>query len=828
MTRLFHWTFRLATTLVILSVAFSTLAYYLARQSLPQYSKTTNLPGLEDRLDIVRDTYNVPHIYGKTDHDTMFGLGYAHAQDRLWQMSILRRTAQGKLSEIFGAKTLSSDKFFRRLDIYSAAKKSYQVQSDNAKKLLDAYAKGINARIFEVNRDALGRGAPELFLYDSTFTTWRPADSIAILKLLAVKWSEHLEKEVLYTQLAVSLKDSKKVADLFPLVPGEGSLSLDKWTKVLQQQLPDYLINKKHLDIEHTLIAPIGLKGASNAYAALPHRSSAGSTLMASDSHVALSAPSLWYLARLQLISGDVIGGTIPGLPLILNGRSERLAWGITSSYIDDQDLYVEEIDPTKPEFFRTKNGLKKFKKRKSIINIKDKSPITLTLRWSQNGPILSSSQFNLGKVTPKNHVIALASTALTDNDKSFTSGLHLMRAGSVIQGINALKSFEAPSLNVVLSDKDEIAIKNVGLRPRRNKNHQTLGRMPSLGWQENNQWQGFLDYSEAPESVNPEIGLVANTNNKLTDQDFPNHGSYDWGDSQRINRLNLLLRGRPMHTRQSFIEAQLDTVSFTARTLLPLIGREFWFTAENGAPDTIERDRFIALSLLGKWDGDMNEHLPEPLLYSTWLRALQDRIIRDEIGVLADSFIHVKPLFIERVYRDIEGASKWCDIIQSSQLETCSNMADLALNDAIISLKETYGVSIEQLRWGDAHQAIHRHMALGKLPFFKNIVNIYQSTSGGDHTLQRGRTQGSGDNPFQNVHAAGYRGIYDFSDPNSSLFVISTGQSGHPLSRHYDDLGQLWRRGEYWRMSLNKSLVSAASVGNTVIYPYTNQLELN
>ena len=138
MTRLFHWTFRLATTLVILSVAFSTLAYYLARQSLPQYSKTTNLPGLEDRLDIVRDTYNVPHIYGKSDHDTMFGLGYAHAQDRLWQMSILRRTAQGKLSEIFGAKTLSSDKFFRRLDIYSAAKKSYQVQSDNAKKLLDS------------------------------------------------------------------------------------------------------------------------------------------------------------------------------------------------------------------------------------------------------------------------------------------------------------------------------------------------------------------------------------------------------------------------------------------------------------------------------------------------------------------------------------------------------------------------------------------------------------------------------------------------------------------------------------------------------------------
>ncbi len=826
MTRLFHWTFRLATILIFFIIAVSALAYYLAIQSLPQYTKTTSLSGLKARLDIVRDTYNVPHIYGQNDQDIMFGLGYAHAQDRLWQMSILRRTAQGKLSEIFGVKTLSSDKLFRRLDIYGAAKNSYEVQSDYAKKLLGAYAKGINARILEVNREALGRGAPELFLFDSTFTTWRPEDSIAILKLLAIKWSEHLEKEVFHTQLAFTLQDKKRFADLLPLVPGEGKLFLDKSTKILPKQPSDNLITQKISYVEENLIPPIGLKGASNAYAASPNRASAGSSLMANDTHVVLSAPSLWYLARLEFVSGGVIGGTIPGLPLILSGRSARLAWGITSSYVDDQDLYVEELHPTKPEFFRSKNGFKKFKKRETIVHIKNSSPITLTLRWSENGPVLSSSQFNLGKVTPKNHVIALASTALNDYDKSFTSVLDLMRSGSVFQGINALRYFEAPSLNIVLSSENEIAIQNVGLRPRRHKNHQTLGRMPSLGWQEHNRWQGYLEYSNAAVSINPKIGLIANTNNKLTDNDFPNHGSYHWGDSQRINRLSRLLGDRPLHNRQSFIEAQLDTVSFTARTLLPLIGKELWFTAKNGAPHSLERDRFIALSLLGKWDGDMNEHLPEPLLYSAWMRALQDRIIRDEIGSLADSFIHIEPLFLERVYRDIDGASKWCDIVQSSPRETCRGMADLALNDAIFSLKETYGVSIEELRWGDAHEATHLHMALGQVPLLKYVVNIYQSTSGGDHTLQRGRTKGYGDDPFQNIHSAGYRGIYDFSDPDSSLFVISTGQSGHPLSRHYDDLGQLWRRGEYWRMSLNKNLVSSASVGHTVIYPLATQLE--
>lgn len=828
MTRLFHWTVWLATALVFFSVAASALAYYLATQSLPQYSKTTTLPGLKARIDIVRDTYGVPHIYGQTDHDIMFGLGYAHAQDRLWQMSILRRTAQGKLSEIFGIRTLASDKLFKRLDIYGAAKSSFEVQSDKAKNLLGGYAKGINARIFEVNREALGRGAPELFLFDAPFAIWKPIDSIAILKLLAFKWSQNIEKEVLYAQLAIALQDQQRLADLLPSVPGEGQLSLAQATNNLPSLQLDKPITKQATDIEYALLAPLGLKGASNAYAASPRRSAAGSTIMANDPHVALSVPSLWYLARLELLSGGVIGATIPGVPLVLSGRSERLAWGITSSYIDDQDLYVEEIDPTKPAFYRTKDGLKAFKNRPSIVNIKNKMPVTMTLRWSDNGPILSSNQFNIGKVTPKNHVIALASTALRGDDRSLASGFDLMKARSVIQGIDALETFLAPSLNIVLTDKNKIAIKTIGLRPKRHKDHKTLGRMPSLGWQKSNQWQGFLTYRESPEAINPESGLIANTNNKLTNEVFPNHGSYDWGDSQRIERLDRLLTGRSVHTQQSFTEAQLDTVSFTARTLLPLVGREFWFTGENGAPGTIERDRYTALYLLGKWDGDMNEHLPEPLIYSAWMRALQDRLIRDEIGPLADAFIHVEPLFIERVFRDIEGAAQWCDIVQSTPVETCQDIAGLALNDAINMLKETYGGSIEALRWGNAHQATHLHMALGQVPLLKYAVNIYQSTSGGDHTLQRGRTKGSGTNPFQNVHAAGYRGIYDFSDPNSSLFVISTGQSGHPLSRHYDDLGQLWRRGDYWTMSLDKNLVSAASVGQTVIYPVGNQIEAN
>lgn len=279
-------------------------------------------------------------------------------------------------------------------------------------------------------------------------------------------------------------------------------------------------------------------------------------------------------------------------------------------------------------------------------------------------------------------------------------------------------------------------------------------------------------------------------------------------------------MQGRQVHTRDSFIEAQLDTVSFTARSLLPLIGADLWFT-EGAAPDgTAERQRQRALNLLAEWSGEMNEHLPEPLIYAAWLRALQARLIQDDLGPLAAEFTHVEPLFIERVFRDVDGASDWCDVRQSAPVETCPDMARLALDDALLWINENWGSQLESLRWGDAHQATHDHPVLGTVPVLRYFVNIRQSTSGGDNTLQRGRTKGSLPDPFDNVHGAGYRGVYDFADPNSSVFITSTGQSGHFLSRHYDDLAQLWRRGEYIPMSLDEDLARAASVGITTLRP--------
>jgi penicillin amidase len=562
------------------------------------------------------------------------------------------------------------------------------------------------------------------------------------------------------------------------------------------------------------------LSGASNAWAAAPARSAAGGTLLANDPHLGLTAPSIWYLARLELASGGIIGGTIPGAPALLVGRSDDLGWGLTSSYVDDQDVLIEKLNPENPEEVLTPKGWMRLRSRPSIVNVKDSDPVTLTLRWSENGPIIPGSHYDLSTITPPGHVASLAWTALSPSDTTIQALMAIMRAGNVDEAIAAGEYFVGSAQNLMLVDRERIAMKVIGAIPRRAARHQTKGRLPAPGWMPENRWQGFLGYAANPEFVDPDGGILANTNNKLIDRPFPLHVSYEWGDTQRIQRIQRLMQTREVHTRESFIEAQHDTVSVTARTLLPLVARDLWFKGEAAPEGTIERQRKRALDLLADWNGEMNEHLPEPLIYAAWMRALQERLIKDELGPLSREFPRPEPIFLERVFRDIDGAAKWCDVIQSAPIETCSDLARLALDDALLWIDERYGQALESLRWGDAHQATHDHEVLGDIGWIGWLVNIRQSTSGGDNTLQRARTGGANPDPFLNVHGAGYRGVYDFADPDSSVFVISTGQSGHPLSRHYDDLGELWRRGEYIPMTLDPDLARAGAVGITQLVP--------
>lgn len=815
MFSLFRWLLRLSILLIAALLLALVGVWFFAARSLPDYDQTLPVAGISAPVEIIRTTEAIPHIFGERDEDVFFALGLAHAQDRLWQMVMLRRRVQGRLAEEFGPQAAQEDELMRRLDLYRLARESLAAQDAPTRRALEAYARGVNAWIKRINTGALGRGAPEFFLFSRDIAYWQPQDSLAVLKLIAFQMSDQARREAQRARVNTLSPDWAR--DLMPLAPGKAITALPAYASLFPAPLPHGAATQMAADLTG-LGAP---GGASNAFAAAPARSANGGSLMAGDPHLALSAPAIWYLARLELRAGGVIGATIPGIPAVLAGRNSRIGWGITAAHADDQDVMIEELSPADPTRYRTPTGWARFRDRPSILRIKDAAPVTLTLRWSENGPILPQTQLGLAGAVPAGHVAALAWTGLSGADSSMSAAMALMQAGDVEEALDAGAGMVAPVVNLVVADARRIGMGVVGALPLRDPAHQTRGMMPAPGWRAENRWQpGGLPADRLPQIIAPVSGVIGNTNNKTSDAAFPDHLGFDWGDSARILRLERLMGMREVHSRDSFIAAQLDTVSPAARGLLPLIGANLWYTGDPAPEGTPERQRQRALELLANWDGDMNEHLPEPLIYAAWMRALQARLIRDELGPLAQEFTRIEPLFLERVFRNTAGAAHWCDVMQSAPVETCTDMARQALDAALLDLSARYGPDVSSWRWGDAHIAHQDHPTLGTVPGLGWVVNIRQSVSGGDFTLARTVSAGTGPAPDHVIAAAGYRGVYDLTDPDSSVFVISTGQSGHPLSRHYDDLSELWRRGEYLPMSLDPALARAGAEGITRLEP--------
>lgn len=815
MVTLFRWLVRLTVGLIVAAVALIGLAWYFAVRSLPDYNATYEVAGIAAPVEIVRTTEDVPHIFAANDRDVFFALGLAHAQDRLFQMNVLRRAAQGRLAEIYGAGALPADDLARRLGLYRNARASIQAQDPKTLAALTAYAEGVNTWIQQVNLGAMGRGAPEYFLFPDDISYWEPADSLAILKLLAASSTVQLRREILRARLSLAAPERGQELVAAPgeppmptyasLFPGEHFAGVERKTAK-----PDWAAG-----LAGYLAPALGATG--NGWAAAGNRTAAGGALLANDPQFALTAPGLWYLARLELDSGGVIGGTIPGIPVVLSGRNTHLAWGITPAQVDDQDLFIEEVQPGDPNRYRGDAGWVDFKTHTETIRVRGGSSQTVTLRETENGPILPPSHLDISTILPAGHVAALSWTGGRGEDTSMSALVGLMEAQDRDGAARALAGVIAPALSVTLADDKGVGQVLAGALPRRDPANQTQGRMPQPGWHAQNRWQGLDPAPPATTDLDPQGGIVATTGAPLPGE--PNLG-FDRAGPYRMSRLRHLIDSREIHSRESFIAVQNDIVSPVARALLPLVGANLWFTDEPAPRGTPERQRQDALALLANWDGTMSEHLPEPMIQAAWMRELQDRIVRDELGPLADDLNELYPAFIDRVFRNTNGAAVWCDIRQSTLVETCTQIARQALDAALLDLTARFGPDLQSWRWGDLHRARHVHPALGDLRILSYIVNLVQPTSGGESSIARMAYLGHAPNPWQNVTGPVFRGVYDLADPDSSVFIISTGQSGHPLSRHYDDLSELWRRGEYIRMSLDPDLARAAATGITHLNP--------
>ncbi|MEM8840486.1 MAG: penicillin acylase family protein [Pseudomonadota bacterium] len=808
---------RLVIGLLVALLVAAGIAWHLISGSLPDYEGEITMNGLGAPVTVTRDANAIPHIRAETEPDAWFALGAMHAQDRLWQMELARRAAQGRLSTYFGARGVPLDRLVKTLDIYGHASRALDHQSPETVAALEAYAEGVNAWIRHVNTDALGRGAPEFFVFSGGLTPWIPADSLAILKMMALNLTGAARREIRRGQFQLAL-EPERVADILPDYPSEAITTAPRFSELFAgarfaargepaPDLPDLPWMPPHRP---------EFSGASNAWAVDGTRTSSGKPLLASDPHLWLQAPSIWYLADLAGGELGAIGGTIPGIPAVLIGHNGTVGWGLTTTGADDQDIFIEEVNPANGEEYRTPDGWERFDTRAIRIDVAGEATLSETVRASRHGPVLTGSQFGADKVTPEGHVAALSWTGLNPKDTTM-SGLHLlMRSRELHETVEAAALAVAPAQNIIMADDSAVGMVTAGALPERSPLSRSRGRIPSPGWIAENDWLGMRPPGLNPRVTRPIEGAVANANNRITHDPFPDNISFYWGYPYRIQRLVKELSGRAFHSRDSFVALQNDTVSEMARSVLPLIAREMWW-GDAAEPDPVKA---AALEALRNWTGEMNQHAPEPLIFAEWMQHLTRRLALDELGPLFREIEGPRPLFVERVFRDIDGASLWCDIDKTTEVETCPQIAELALDDALAALRDAFGDDLDAWRWGRVHKAVHKHQPFGLAGPLGVFLNIVQETSGGSFTLNRGMYSGRPPNTFDNINAAGLRLVYDFADLNRSVGIIGTGQSGHPFSKWYDHFSDMWARGDVVPISMSDEEAAAGAVGVMVLTP--------
>ncbi len=832
MRTMLMWLLRLAVVALVLVVIGAGLGWYLVGRSLPDYDGEVSVAGLDASVTILRDANAVPHIRATTDHDAWFALGLVHAQDRLWQMELGRRAAQGRLSALLGERTVEVDRLVKTLDLYGLASRSVKAQTPEARAALEAYSKGINAWIRHVNSEALGRGAPEFFAFGGELSPWTPADSIGILKVMSLRLTGAAAQEVLRAKVVLALPP-KRVADILPdypvgaqMTPGRSSSRSETQIKGFAQ-LPEAMrdLTPPPAFPMDGLLAQFGLQsdpdmaGASNAWAVDGTRTSSGKSLLANDPHLWLSAPGVWYLADVQGEKISAIGGTLAGVPGILIGRNQNIGWGLTTANVDDQDLFVEEVNPDNPnEYLLPDGSWAQFEERTVRVEISGKLPETAVVRSTRHGPVLTGKQFGADSITPDGFVTALRWTALAEGDTGMSAVLKINLSDDIESAIEAAGKVVAPAQNLTLADDNGVAMVVAGAIPLRSPSSLSRGQVPSAGAHGANDWIGITPFERNPRAVRPATGAVANDNNRTSGAPYPEHVTFNWEKPYRIDRLFKELAVRQFHSRDGFVALQNDAISEMARSVLPLIAQDLWW--REGTPAVGDDLRREALELLAGWNGEMDQHGPEPLIFKEWTRALTRRLAQDELGALFEDLAGIRPLFIERVYRDIDGASVWCDVNKTPEQETCRQAASVALDDALARLARDYGGDVNGWRWGAEHIAVHRHTPFGYVAPISAFFNIEHETPGGDFTLLRGQTPGTGERPFRNVHAAGLRVVYDSADLDRSLMIMSTGVSGHPFSRWYDHLSGPWARGDMIPMSMADEDALAGGIGVMTLNP--------
>ena len=772
--------------------------YIWARGSLPMMDGTVELAGITAPIRITRDRNAVPHIYAESVEDVMFGLGFAHAQDRLWQMEINRRIGAGRLSEVLGAATVGTDRFLRTLGVRRAAERTYDALDQETRSVLDSYTAGINA--FIAARDA--PLPPEFLILRHQPEPWEPQDSLVWGKMMAWDLALNWRNELLRLRLSkLAGLTPEQISELFPPYPGDAPVALPDLSSVWSKMPVDFAGSPFEL-------APEGSNGSNN-WALSGKRTTTGKPLLANDPHLGLGVPSVWYLAHLDCPEFRAIGATLPGIPGIILGRNDRVAWGFTNLNADVQDLFIEKLVTGDPTSYVTPGGPQPFAIHPEVIHVRDDADVAVIVRETLHGPVISDASSRTAGAAEQNRLVSLAWTALREDDSTAHAILLMNRARNWDEFVDALRLFKEPQQNVVYADIDgNIGYYAIGRVPIRHSANAVQGTMPVPGWDRTYEWLGYIPFEEMPHAYNPRSGSIATANHKIVDQSYPHFISRDWAPPYRIRRIEAMLAGEEKHSLSGMQRMQGDVRSLVAVDFLPRFLTHMSATTAN---------RPLA-DMMSQWDGTMDRQRPEPLLFWSWYREIMRLVFEDDLGSMFREFWHARPVLLDNV---LQRRQHICDDKRTEMPETCADVIARAFDLAAAQLNDQYGTDPASWRWGAAHVAYGDHTPFTHQPVLAGLFDIVLEASGDGFTVNAATHRiGSRRTPFQQFHGASYRAIYDLSDPDRSLFMHSTGQSGNILSSFYGNFAERWRDVAYIPMSMDREDILSDALGTLILQP--------
>jgi penicillin amidase len=777
--RSFKW---LGWSLGLMAVLLASIivgGYLYLRSTTPEYNGSIIADGITAEVEIIRDTYGMPHIYAATDEDACFALGYCTAQDRLFQMDMIRRTVRGRLSEVIGEEVLDVDRLFR---IITPAKSADDIMNDLSPEVISmikAYSAGINRFINDK-----GKKLPfEFALLGYEPEPWRPDDCLTVLYYMAWGLNFAFDTELLHAAVTdkAGLEMAAEIFIDYP--PGAPTI------------LPEH----GHSEIHYRLLETVKhareftgatFRGASNNWVVSGKKSATDLPLLANDMHLGFMLPGIWYEAHLAGPNLNVSGVVIPGAPFIVAGANRHVAWGFTNVMADEADFYVEKINPENPGQYKYIDRWKDIEIRHDTIDVKGGPDVTFDIRSTRHGPIIDDIIPNEDTIVQYPHPIAMRWT-VADFDLEAEALCLLNRAKNIDDIEKAAVLHKCPGQNwVYADDQGNIGYyAAVGIPIRKNFDGRTL--LP--GWDGQHEWSGYVPAEKQPHVRNLSRGYIATANNKPEDDDYPYYISHCYAPADRFIRITETLNDKEKLTIDDFKRMQGDEYLVMAENWVPRI-----IAAVESM--TLTETEKQALECLENWDYHASAGKAAPAVFHVIFQNAIERIFRERLGEkLYEYFLSEGTFTVHKAMQNLFNTdqSEWFDNPTTESIETLDSVLVDSFADAVIFLSEKFGDNVDEWRWGKLHTLTLYHPIGRHIPLLGNLMNIGPHPMGGGINSVNAAVYRLS-NPYAVVAGASQRHIFDLGNMKNSLRSIPAGISGNFMSRHYDDQFNLWSKAEY------------------------------